>query len=259
MGILIIFLATLAMFICFFLFSNKESPPIDNQAPPTNNNKNSFVIKYGLLVSYNGYDETVIIPEEVTVIGKNAFNSSGPQKYMKKVVMNENLTSIEKNAFKNCDALTEVQFNNSLLYIGKHAFLGCDGLQEINIPSSVKHIYIGAFKKCRNLNNLTLNEGLEIIYRNAFKKCYSLRSVTIPNSVVTIGNQAFGETNNLSALYLNKNAYLSAQVINFTWGNNGSFTLIYYPGSEEEFKSLKKSPGWSGKNTRFSMEYNHNG
>ena len=252
-------LAALATFVLFFVLSDKDTTPsTDNNVPPPNKT-GEFVIEYGLLVSYDGYDETVVIPDDVSIIGKNAFKNSGPQKYMKKVVMNENLTSIEKNAFKNCDALKEVQFNNSLLYIGKNAFLGCDGLEEINVPSSVKHIYVGAFKKCRNLKNLTLNEGLEIIYASAFKKCYSLRSVTIPNSVVTIGNQAFGETNNLSALYLNKNAYLSAQVINFTWGNDGTFTVIYYPGSEEEFKSLKKSPAWSGKNTRFSMEYNYNG
>ena len=70
-----------------------------------------FAIEDGVLTEYNGNGGDVVIPDSVTIIGRNAF--------------------------ERCRSLTSVTIPNSVTSIGSGAFYGCSGLTSITIPDSV--------------------------------------------------------------------------------------------------------------------------
>ena len=74
------------------------------------------------LIAYIAEETNYTIPNSVTTIGENAFNS--------------------------CDSLSSISIPNSVKTIGKNAFVWCHFLTSINIPNSVTTIEDGAFYSC---------------------------------------------------------------------------------------------------------------
>lgn len=67
------------------------------------------------------------------------------------VVFPENVTSIGKNAFWGCEELKSIVFPESVTNIGESAFYGCSRLTSVTIPSSTKSIGFFAFYDCNAL------------------------------------------------------------------------------------------------------------
>ena len=78
-----------------------------------------FEIEDGVLKEYRGDSETVVIPDDITSIGDNAF--------------------------WNCSSLISIHIPDSVTSIGDEAFFGCDSLESIEVPKSVTHIGRNAF------------------------------------------------------------------------------------------------------------------
>lgn len=138
---------------------------------------------------------TLVIPNTVTKIGKNAFKESG----LTQITLPENLTTIEASAFyktkletitipKNvtkiptdcfyqCENLTRAMFPNTLTTIDARAFRGCSNLANIDIPTSLETIGIGAFGDCKNLkltNQFRFPNSMKEIGEAAFENCTQL-------------------------------------------------------------------------------------
>ncbi len=75
------------------------------------------------------------------------------------VIIPSNVTSIGKNAFDNCTSLTSVNFaeGSKLNNIGYWAFIGCNTLTSIIIPSSITSIGETAFGNCDKMGTITFN------------------------------------------------------------------------------------------------------
>lgn len=99
---------------------------------------------------FNEYNDTVVIPEEVTIDGQTL-----------KVAI------VEDGAFCDCPTLTSVVIPNSVTNIGDEAFHGSFNMTSVTIGNSVTSIGASAFLSCKGLH-----------------------SIIIPNSVTTIGSQA---------------------------------------------------------------------
>jgi hypothetical protein len=125
----------------------------------------TFDIRNGVLVKYNGEDGDVVIPNGVT--------------------------SIEEEVFAGHTGLTSVTIPNSVKEIGVHAFDRCYNLKSVTIPDSVKSIGWGAFEDCENLTSVFIPSGVTSIESSLCEGCTNLKSVTIPDSVTEIGVQAF--------------------------------------------------------------------
>ena len=125
-----------------------------------------FEIKDGVLICYNGCEETVVVPKGVTEIGRLAFKEN---KSIKHICLPDTVTEI-----------------------GFRSFTDCESLEEADIPGSVRVISAYAFMRCGNLKSVTLHEGLREIGTWAFGDCNNLESISIPDTVVEIGQYALG-------------------------------------------------------------------
>ena len=134
---------------------------------------------------------TVIIPEGVTQIGKDAFSWC---RGLTNVTIPEGVIKIEENAFAGCSGLENISIPESVTVIGDFAFEECDGLTSVTIPEGVTVIARGVFANCDGLTSVTIPEGVTKIGVGAFYGCSGLRSVRIPETVTQIGDAAFARS-----------------------------------------------------------------
>lgn len=73
-----------------------------------------FNIEDGVLTRYSGTAEEVVVPDGVTTIGKNAFNSNTT---IKKVTLPDSVQVIDDYAFIECRNLISINFPEGLLRI----------------------------------------------------------------------------------------------------------------------------------------------
>lgn len=128
---------------------------------------------------------TLVIPNTVTKIGREAFSGSG----ISQITLSENLTTIEAMAFKE-SGLTQITLPESLTTIEASAF-NKTKLETITIPEKVTAIPSGCFSLCENLREVILPNTLTTISQNAFEDCPILESINIPSSLENIEKRAF--------------------------------------------------------------------
>lgn len=150
---------------------------------------------------------TVVIPSNVTIIEKGAFDGCYS---LSSIVVDEENTNYDSRAY--CNAIIESNTNtlvygcmntvipNSVNVIGRQAFKNCSGLTTLDIPSSVTIIEEEAFSGCNSLSTLEIPNSVITIGEGAFAGCNSLTALEIPNCVTTIGEGAFAECNSLITL-----------------------------------------------------------
>ena len=97
---------------------------------------------------------SVIIPDDVTVIGDFAFSNCSN---LTSVIIPNTVESIGRYAFYGCNKLTNLEIPNGVTVIGHYAFADCSGLETVKIPSSVEDINQAAFYKCSNLKKVTFS------------------------------------------------------------------------------------------------------
>lgn len=144
------------------------------------------------------YSRVIIIPEGVTVIGKEVFEDFYR---LRSIEMPNSVTHIEDWAFYICNDLKNVKMSNNLISIGTGAFAKCVNLEGLVIPNSVKNIGEKAFAGCESLKKISLPNSVEVIGNEAFADCYALESVIIPDSVKSIGRDVFSGCEKLTIYY----------------------------------------------------------
>lgn len=154
-----------------------------------------FIIRGGVLEKYNGESIDVKIPNNVVVIGKEAFSGlSG----IRSVEIPDGVTEIGNQAFERCTNLTSMTIPNSVTVIGDCAFEECTSLTSMTIPNSVTVIGACTFQRCTSLTSMTIPNSVTEIGFFAFEGCTNLTSITISNSVTAIGLGAFKNCTRLS-------------------------------------------------------------
>ena len=157
---------------------------------------------------YKGSDANITIPEKVgdykvTAIGKKAFEFD---EEIKSIIIPESVTEIGKDAFCN-SSLEEIKLPSTIRKIDEGAF-ACTYISEITIPEGVREISVSLFEECENLKSVSLPEGITRINKNAFWGCSALNEIRLPLTVTDIEEYAFTECKELKAIYIPKNAVL---------------------------------------------------
>lgn len=121
-------------------------------------------------------ETTYNIPESVTTIAKNAFESCFT---LTEINIPESVNTIGEYAFESCNSLTHIRIPEGVTTIENSTFRGCFDLTEINIPNSVTLIDDYAFHNCRAATKLTLGKNLTEISSGAFYSCIALEEIKI--------------------------------------------------------------------------------
>lgn len=124
-----------------------------------------FVIEDGVLKRYNGTSTAVVIPDDVRIIGKKAFED---RREIMEVRFPGSVTEIEENAFAGCDNLQAVHFPDSLKKIGSYAFSECACLKTAALPYSVEEIGPYAFSGCFMLGSVRMPSSRSDVHETAF-------------------------------------------------------------------------------------------
>lgn len=207
-------------------------------------------------------DGTLVIPEGITTIGREAFRKANG---IKKIQFPSSLVSIESYAFSECSNLTEVVIPDGVISIGDSAFRGCASLKKVVVPSSVVDlgnyafiscfaleeadvacdIGVRMFDGCDKLKNLTLGNTVTAIGDYAFNGCDSLERVVLPSSltnvgeVPAIGREAFRDCKKLESVAFAENYN---QITIGEWAFNGCINLskVVFPSNLVNMDAVNK-------------------
>ena len=161
--------------------------------------------------------ESIIIPNSVTSIGGNAFESCG---LLLSVKIPDGVKIIGDSAFPRCKSLASIILPRSIVSVNGNPFARWNGClqnesesfiyendvlfnkdktiliayraKDTNyvIPDGVIKIGDGAFSRCESLINIVIPDSVTSIGDRAFSRC-SFESITIPDGVTSIGANAF--------------------------------------------------------------------
>lgn len=145
------------------------------------------------------FDETYIISNNVTSIGKHAFFGCGN---LEEVIIPNSVSNIGESAFSNCRSLKKVTVPNSVTTIKWGTFASCSDLTELILPNSVTVIEGKAFQYCKSLMEIILPDQLTSIGNGAFEGCKKLREITIPSSVTNIEKKVFSGCSSLTNIFV---------------------------------------------------------
>ncbi len=190
----------------------------------------------------DGSNNSVVIPDSVSFIGKNAFQI--PSQGSLCISFGENTaergegwcaftgnihisgSSIPSNAFLNCSEITQIEIDESVTAIGSRAFYGCTNLTALEIPNSVKTIGSSAFYGCTGLTGVTISKGVNKIEENAFGGCTGLTEITLPDSITDFIDGFTGCTN-LADIYYDGTlgSWLNNGTIDFRHSDSVNFYI----------------------------------
>lgn len=107
-------------------------------------NQQEFSINFGIIESYNGSAENVVIPDGVTETSQYVFSGKG----MTSVAFPDSFECVGAMSFSGCANLKEIVFGKNVRIIGDGAFLNCKKLTTVVVPNKKIHISDNAFEGC---------------------------------------------------------------------------------------------------------------
>lgn len=165
----------------------------------------------GVLLSYEGIDETVLIPENVKSIYFGVFAHHSE---IKNIEFPNGLKEIGACAFYGCSGLKEALLPESVSCVGQMAFGYCSGLEKMYLGKNVSGILDQIVCGCENLVSIEVSEENEnyassdgMLYTKNMHSlvacpCGKCGKVVIPDDVVTIEAFAFLECANITEVVL---------------------------------------------------------
>lgn len=137
---------------------------------------NDFIIEDNKLIKYAGTAPIVKIPNNIEVIGANAFRN---QTKVIKVEFPDNITTIEESAFERCISLKYITLPSSLTYLGSKAFCRCYSLGNVDFNSELRTICEESFCYCGQLKQVCLGASVLNIHPSAFNYCGQLMDIEV--------------------------------------------------------------------------------
>ena len=193
--------------------------------------------------------ETLIIPNEITNIGMNAFYNCSS---LKNVYIGNGVKNIATHAFMNT-SLENIFFTRGIhgCAFGNEVFKDCKQLKHANIPEGVQILGDGMFDGCPNLESVRIPSSVTHIGAKCFANCKSLTQITIPEAQgdpQTIGYEAFQNCEKLGDIYVMARTVQKIPKIipvgQGMAGDGGTFanTLVNANGSEPPVDLINGTP-----------------
>ncbi len=141
-----------------------------------------------ILNSYEGTEESVVIPEGVIELGRNCFSGNTT---MKEVSLPSTLKTIGNTAFARTSSLVSVTIPGSVTKVGNMTFIGSTALEEV-----------------------IFEDGVGTIGTTLFQNCKALKRVVIPASVTEIGINMFIQASSDLVVEVVRGSYAHTYVAN---------------------------------------------
>ncbi|MCQ2302099.1 MAG: leucine-rich repeat domain-containing protein [Bacteroidales bacterium] len=148
--------------------------------------------------SHSYFDGTITIGDHVVTIRSSAFNSTFCHG---SVVLPSSVRTIEKYAFSENEYLDgELILNEGLESIGERAFFRCPSFQgPLRLPSTLTYLDDFCFAYCSGFTGeLVIPEGIETIPDYAFSHCSGIESLSFRGNISRINSRAFEYCSGLS-------------------------------------------------------------
>ena len=158
--------------------------------------RENYTIIAGKLEKYVGTSTNICIPNNVLVIGREAFANLDT---VERIILPPSLVKIEDDAFLTCRKLKRIIIPSSVRHIGKRAFKE-SGLESVVITGSLEYLGAEAFMQCENLEEVTILQQLPSECRHIFKYCRRLSCANIgkellaPSFVASVEAKKEGDT-----------------------------------------------------------------
>lgn len=184
-------LAALVLLIAGLLIANRggrptEQPPEGSSSAPVSpygpQISPDFRIENGVLLAYIGDEETVCLPEGITVLSANAFSGNST---VRTLYLSSTLEKIEEGCLTSIPTLTEVHPATTGNYTEESGLVISD-----TTVCYANRSLIGS--------RLVIPEGITAIHASLFLACYGLEEVILPSTMESIGQYAFA---NITTLY----------------------------------------------------------
>lgn len=118
------------------------------------------------LESYQGDEETVVVPARIRIIGMDAFRN---HTQIRRVILPESVRAIRSEAFAGCTNLESINLPPNLQIIGDYAFADCEKLRDITLPDQLHTLGRGAFQGCKSLRLLSIPGSVHVVSETAFQ------------------------------------------------------------------------------------------
>lgn len=141
-------------------------------------------------------EREAIVPDEVAVIGNDAFRGCGN---IEKVTLPAAVKRIMSYAFADCLHLDDIALGGTE-EIGRGAFSGCIRLRSIYLPDSVKAVRSEAFQGCSALRELRLPDTRPDDI-SGLSHCRSLSSISLCGSTFSFNAGSCSVTDTISFVY----------------------------------------------------------
>lgn len=177
------------------------------------------------LLLYKGNEQRIIVPDKVTVDGKEYQTEIGAGCFrdteITSLTLPDNITEIPESMCENCKKLEEVTFAN-VQSIKKNAFWKCENLKfrfsDLNFGDQTKlkkigdcafgfsgmygkviirpdmEIEEGSFQVCQHIQEVEIQNGITAIPDRAFADDWEVSKITLPDTLISIGQCAFKST-----------------------------------------------------------------
>lgn len=144
---------------------------------------NRFFVDEGILKDVQVETGTVIIPETVTEIRRQAFLDAKLEGRMQELQIPSSVKKIERLSFAGMAHLRKVELLASVVTLEQGVFRNCMELESILLPNTLRVIESRAFENCLLLSQVQLPPARVEIAEDAFLNCVRLNSRRIEKAV----------------------------------------------------------------------------
>ena len=193
-------------------------------------------IPYGVkVIGYGAFEDSSVeiieLPDTVEEINSGAFNRC---EKLKTIEIPNSIKIIMDRVFDYCESLVDIKFPSSMTKF-YCSFFNCVNLKSIELPNNITEIDDMMFDGCKNLESIKIPNGVKKIGSSAFSFCKSLKKVELSQTIEVIEHEAFSYCNELTKIVI------PSSVKEISYSVFPIYTMIYYQGTYDDWKLVKKS------------------